>query len=264
MTPQENYGPTSYGEELADIYDNWIVRLQQDTEPTVRFLADLAERVAKDTGERRVLELGIGTGRVALPLAARGADVTGIDASEEMLGRLRDKPGSDTVSLVHGDFTEPDVRGPFGLVYVVFNTLYSLAAQEDQIRCLDRAAALLPEGGAFVFQGFVPDIARFEAARQSGQQMEVARTGDTSLNLGIDRHDPVHQHMYPHYSLKDAGAGREHTVRFRYVWPSELDLMARLAGLTLEHRYADWDQGPFTAGSQAHVSVYRKTGAVRP
>ncbi|WP_030861541.1 class I SAM-dependent DNA methyltransferase [Streptomyces sp. NRRL S-37] len=264
MTTQENYGPTSYGEELADIYDNWIVRLQEDAEPTVRFLADLAERVAKDTGEGRVLELGVGTGRVALPLAARGVDVTGIDASEEMLAQLRGKSGSDAVSLVHGDFVTPDVRGPFGLVYVVFNTLYSLATQEDQIRCLAGAAALLPDGGAFVFQGFVPDTARFEAARHSGQQMEVARTGATSLNLGIARHDPVRQHMYPHYSLKDSDTEREHTVRFRYVWPSELDLMARLAGLTLEHRYADWAGGAFTAESQAHVSVYRKTGPVRP
>src|SRR5215213_10283503 len=104
MTIQENYGPASYGEELADIYDDWIVRLQQDTEPTVRFLADLADRAAKDTGERRVLELGVGTGRVALPLGARGVEITGIDASDDMLDRLRTKPGSDQVSLVHGDF----------------------------------------------------------------------------------------------------------------------------------------------------------------
>ncbi|MFF4470834.1 class I SAM-dependent DNA methyltransferase [Streptomyces sp. NPDC001599] len=265
MTTEQQYGPTSYGEELADIYDDWIVRLQDDTEPTVRFLAGLAARVAKDTGESRVLELGVGTGRVALPLAAAaGVEVTGVDASAEMLERLRGKPGSDKVSLVHGDFVRPDVRGPFGLVYIVFNTLYSLATQEDQIRCLAGAADLLPEGGAFVFQGFVPDAARFEGARRSGQRMEVARDGGTRLDLGIVHHDPVHQHMHPRYRLADPAAEREHTVRFRYVWPSELDLMARLAGLTLERRYADWDGGAFTGESQAHVAVYRKTGPVRP
>jgi SAM-dependent methyltransferase len=264
MATQENYGPTSYVDELADIYDHWIVRLQDDTEDTIRFLAALADRAARDTGVKRVLELGVGTGRVALPLSERGVDVTGIDASPDMLDVLRGKPGSDRVTLVTGDFAELDVEGPFALAYIVFNTLYSLASQEDQVRCLANAARLLPEHGRFVVQGFVPDTARFEAARRSGGLMEVARSEDHSLNLGVDRHDPVTQRMWPHYRLDHGDGSRDHTVQFRYVWPSELDLMARLAGLTLEHRYGGWDESPFTGESQAHVSVYRRTGAARP
>ncbi|MFB6891026.1 class I SAM-dependent DNA methyltransferase [Kitasatospora sp. NPDC056327] len=280
MTTQESYGPTSYGSELADIYDHWITRLQQDTDATVRFLAEHTDRAAKDTGARTALELGVGTGRVALPLAGLGVEVTGVDASEEMLGLLRAKPGADAVTLVTGDFTDPPARGPYTLAYIVFNTLYSLPTQDDQVRCLANTARLLADGGLFVFQGFVPDTARFEAGHHSGHRMEVARTAGASLSLGIARHDPVAQHMYPRYSLTDApadtpgsagatggrdgtgtGAGtREHTVRFRYVWPAELDLMARLAGLTLERRFADWEGTPFAADSQAHVSVYRKSG----
>ncbi|MFJ2933203.1 class I SAM-dependent DNA methyltransferase [Streptomyces sp. NPDC087219] len=264
MATQENYGPTSYGDELADIYDNWIVRLQDDTDDTVRVLGELADSAARASGAKRILELGVGTGRVALPLSERGLEITGIDASPDMLDRLREKPGSHRVTLVQGDFADHTAEGPFALVYIVFNTLYSLSSQEEQLNCLSNAARLLPDDGLFVVQGFVPDTARFEMARQSQQLMEVARSEESSLNLGVARHDPVTQRMWPHYSLRDSANSRDHIVQFRYVWPSELDLMARLAGLTLEQRYGGWDRSPFTGESQQHVSVYRKTGAARP
>ncbi|MBX6768976.1 MAG: class I SAM-dependent methyltransferase [Actinomadura rubrobrunea] len=238
---------------LADVYDQWVVGVRNDTEQVVSFLAKLAE----ETGRAPLLELGIGTGRVALPLAERGYEVWGIEASDAMIERLRAKPGSDAITVVRGDFADVAPEGPFGVVFVVFNTFFGLADQDEQVRCFQNAAARLRDGGAFVVQAFVPDVARFE----SGMTMEVAKDGDTSMHLGMSRHDRVAQLVWPRYEMRSNGSSTDYEVRFRYAWPSELDLMARLAGLTLESRFGDWNREPFTASSMGHVSVYRKAAS---
>ncbi|MBM0232581.1 methyltransferase domain-containing protein [Micromonospora sp. STR1_7] len=258
MTEHSEFGPESYGERLAEIYDDWVVQLQDDTEQTVTFLADLSKQTASETGAGDLLELGVGTGRVALPLAAKGLSVTGVDASVQMLDLLAAKPGGQQIQRVLGDFTDVRVDRQFGVVYIVFNTLLSLPTQEDQVRCLRNAAEHLVRGGALVVQAFVPDVARFEAGRSSGQAMEVARKESTSLLLSVSNHDPVTQRMWPRYGLKGDSGVQEYPLQFRYVWPSELDLMARLAGLKPESRWGGWEGQEFTAESPWHVSVYRR------
>lgn len=258
MSDHDEFGPESYGERLAGIYDDWVVQLQDDTEQAVTFLADLAKRTAAETGSAELLELGVGTGRVALPLTARGLSVTGVDASARMLELLAAKPGGTRVKPVLGDFTELDLAGEFGVAYIIFNTLLSLPTQDAQVRCLGNAAARLTDGGALVVQAFVPDVARFEAGRRSGQAMEVARQEDRALLLSVTDHDPVTQRMWPRYGLKGTDGVQEYPVQFRYVWPSELDLMARLAGLVPEGRWGGWEGQPFTGESPWHVSVYRR------
>jgi len=250
--------PQTYGEKLAGIYDDWIVQLQDDAEEAVAFLAKLAGDTAP---QPLLLELGVGTGRIALPLSASGLAVTGVDASEQMLDRLRAKPGSDKISLVVGDFSALGDIGSFDVVFAVFNTFLSLTSQDAQVACFASAAEQLAPGGAFVLQMFVPDVARFEMAQQSGQRMEVARAGEESLTLGMAKHDPVTQRLWPQYGMQSDNGTTDYSVQFRYVWPSELDLMARLAGLTLERRMAAWDGETFTGTSPSHVSIYRKPAA---
>jgi SAM-dependent methyltransferase len=239
-----DYDAATYGERMAEVYDEWFA-VPPDTEDTVEFLSDLA-------GPGPVLELGIGTGRVALPLAQRGHEVHGVDASEAMVEKLRAKSGDMPVAI--GDFAELDIEGEFSLVYVVFNTFFALLSQEDQVRCFSNVARRLGEGGVFVIEAFVPDMTRWDR----DQRMEAHHVEDDSVILGVSRHDAVEQRVASNHLVVSEAGVKMYPVRLRYAWPSELDLMARLAGLRLRERWGGWRREPFTASSVKHVSVYER------
>jgi SAM-dependent methyltransferase len=208
---------------------------------TVDVLADLA-------GDGRALEFAIGTGRIAHPLAERGVPVHGIDISRAMVARIR----NENIGVTIGDIATTRVEGTFSLVYLVFNTINNLTSQEAQVACFENAAAHLETGGCFVVEVGVPDLQRLPP----GQTVVPFDVGPD--HLGFDEYELVGQGMVSHhFSLVD-GAWERASVPFRYVWPSELDLMARLAGLTLRDRWSDWDRSPFTAESRKHVSVWQK------
>lgn len=236
--------PASYGDTWASIYDE--VHAHLDPTAAVDVLAELA-------GSGAALELGVGTGRVAIPLAARGVAVHGIDASQAMLDRLRAKPGGERVTAALGDFTDVAVAGDFALVYIVFSTLYGLLTQAAQVACVHNAAARLAPGGVFVVEGFVPDPARFDA----NQRVQVNRLEPTRVDLLFSRHDPVQQRVASQQVVVGPQGMQLFPVEVRYVWPSELDLMAQLAGLRLRERWGDWRRGPYT-GRGAHISIYER------
>ena len=237
--------PAFYGDTWAPIYDEVFAHL--DPTAAVEALAQLA-------GTGRALELGIGTGRVAIPLAARGVAVHGIEASQAMVDRTRAKPGGATIPVTLGDFAQVAVEGEYALIYVVFSTLYGLPTQSAQLACLRNAAARLAPGGLFVFEGFVPDPTRFDG----NQRVQVNRVDPTRLDLLFARHDPVHQRVTSQHVIAGPEGMRLFPVEVRYVWPSELDLMGQLAGLRLRERWGDWRRGPYT-GSGGHVSIYERT-----
>ena len=240
----DEYGPETYGDRIADVYDHFHT-LPEDTEAAVGVLAELA-------GDGPVLELAIGTGRLALPLAARGLEVHGIDASEGMVAKLREKPGGDAIPVTIGDFADVAVDGTFSLVFVGFNTFFALLTQEDQVRCFANAAARLADGGVFALEGFFPDLGRFDR----NQRPNVTTVEVDEVLLDTARHDPVAQRIdSAHVVIRD-GSVRLYPIRLRYAFPSELDLMARLAGLELKERWGSWKREPFTAESGRHVSVY--------
>jgi Methyltransferase domain len=191
---------------------------------------------------------------VALPLAARGVKVEGIDASEAMVAKLREKPGGLDIPVVFGDFADVAVDGTYQLVYVPFTSFFALPSQAEQIRCLHNVAAHLDQGGAFVLDAFVPDVTRFH----NQQAVTAQRVGPDAVLLDVSRHDPVAQRVdSSHVLLTDSGV-RLYPVCVRYAWPSELDVMALVAGLRLIDRFGDYDGRPFDATSTRHVSVYRK------
>jgi SAM-dependent methyltransferase len=244
------YDETTYGERIADVYDELYETLF-DTEGAVEFLASLAEG-------GRALELGIGTGRIALPLKKRGVEVHGIDSSEAMVDKLRAKPGGDEIPVTMGDFAEVKAEGEFALVYIPFNTLFALTTREDQVRCFRNAATRLTSRGTFVVEAFVPDLYRFK----DHQRVAVERLGDDAVQLETSQHDPVNQRVHSyHVFLSDGEPVRLYPVQIRYAWPSELDLMAELAGLRLRERWGSWRREAFTSDSRLHVSVYEKLGA---
>jgi SAM-dependent methyltransferase len=239
-----DYDAATYGDRIAEVYDEWF-GVPSDTEDTVSFLADLA-------GPGPALELGIGTGRVALPLVQRGHEVYGIDASEAMVEKLRAKTGDIPVTI--GDFAELDIEGEYYLVYVVFNTFFTLLSQEDQVQCFSNVAGRLREGGVFVIEAFVPDMTRWDR----GQRIEAHHVENDSVILGVSMHDPVEQRVASNHLVVSGSGVKLYPVRLRYAWPSELDLMARLAGLRLRERWGGWQREPFTGSSIKHVSVYER------
>jgi cyclopropane fatty-acyl-phospholipid synthase-like methyltransferase len=212
----------------------------------VEFLAGLA-------GDGRVLELAIGTGRVGLPLAARGIAVEGIEASEAMVERLRAKPGGERIPVAIGDMADVAVTGPFRLVYLVYNTLFNLISAERQADCFRNMAHVLDSEGAFVIECFVPDPARFDR----GQRVGALAVTEDSATIEVVRHDAAAQRFNTQRITFTSEGIRMLPVALRYSWPSELDLMARLAGLRLSERYAGWDRRPFGSDSASHISVYR-------
>jgi len=243
----DEYGPGSYGDQVADIYDEWHGKLP-DTQACVERLAELA-------GPGPALELAIGTGRVALPLAAAGVEVHGIDASERMVERLRAKPGGRDIPVTIGDFAEVAVEGSYRLVYLVFNTLFMLLSQDAQVACFANVAARLAPRGVFVVEAFVPDLGRFTR----GQAVSVGQFGTEDIRLDLAVHDPVAQRIDSQIVLVRPEGMRLQPTFLRYAWPAELDLMARLAGLRLRDRWAGWLREPFTASAEKHVSVYERS-----
>jgi hypothetical protein len=233
----------SFGEDVAARYDD---APRGDEAVAVAFLERLA-------AGGPALELAIGTGRIALPLAARGVPVHGVDLSPAMLDRLRRKPGGDRLPVTLGDFAAVPVPGRFRLVYVVFNTLFNLLTQDEQVRCFQNVAAHLTDDGAFVVEAFVP---AYLTRLRDDQYVDAEAIAVDEVRLDVGRHDPVTQRLYEsHVSLSPSGV-RLNPIVTRYAWPSELDLMARLAGLRLRERWGGWEREPFTAASRAHVSVY--------
>lgn len=240
----EGYEVSTYGDRIADIYDDWYgTRLDPDA--AVALLARLA-----DGG--RALELGIGTGRVAIPLSRAGVPVTGIDASEAMVSRMRDKPGGQAIDVAFGDFVDVAVEGKFSLIYVPFTTFFALGSRDRQLRCLHNVASHLEPVGHFVLDAFVPDFSRYDH-----DQWTATLPGGVDYAL-IDsmRHDPLTQTIEGHHILIQETGIRLFPLHLRYCWPSELDSMAEAAGLHLVERYGDYDQQEFDAMSTRHVSVY--------
>jgi len=237
--------PAFYGDRWAPVYDDH--HAQMDPGPAVDFLSALA-------GDARVLELAIGTGRVALPLAARGITVEGVDASAAMVEQLRAKPGGESIPVTIGDMAEVPVSGQFRLVYLVFNTLFGLLSQARQAECFGNVAHVLEPGGMFVVECFVPDLGRFDR----DQRVQARAVTEGSAILELSRHDAAEQRITTQIVTLDGQGVHLRPVALRYSWPSELDLMAERAGMRLRERHSDWDRRPFTNSSSSHVSVYQR------
>lgn len=261
----QGYGPASYGDAIADHYDDQYDDPRHDavlpTGDVAAAVACLALQAGAGGGGP-VLELGVGTGRIAIPLAATGLEVHGVDASVAMLARLTAKlarlaakPGGAAVVGIEADFTTLADGPPLGLVYVVFNTFFALADQDTQVACLASVARRLRPGGRFVIEAFVPDPSRFDR----GQRVAVTSVEVDQVRLDVSLHDAAAQLVEGHHVIITETGTRLVPFVLRYVWPSELDLMARLAGLTRVERWSTWDGAPFDAASGAHVSVYQRS-----
>jgi SAM-dependent methyltransferase len=240
-----------FGEDVAARYDDDADELFQPAaiEPVVELLAELA-------GGGAALELGIGTGRIALPLARRGVPVHGIDLSQAMVARLRAKPAADRIGVTIGDFATAKVDGEFNVAYLVFNTIGNLTTQEEQVACFCNVASHLTPGGCFVIEVGVPGLRHLPF----GETFRVFDRSDE--HVGIDEYDVTTQRLVSHhYNRRDDGAFELHSLPLRYVWPAELDLMAQLAGLRLRARWSGWRREPFTHLSTKHVSVWEKPAA---
>jgi SAM-dependent methyltransferase len=236
-----------FDERIAEGYDAASEEMFEPAvvDATVSFLADLA-------GEGGALELGIGTGRIALPLSQRGVRVHGIDLSPAMVERLKAKPGADHIGVTIGDFATTKVDGTFRLAYLVYNTIMNLTTQDEQVACFRNVAAHLEPGGRFVIEVLVPALQRLPPG-------ETVRAFTVSpARLGFDEYDIAAQGLVSHHYWVVDGRLDVFSMPFRYVWPSELDLMARLAGMVLRERWSGWDREPFTAESTTHVSVWEK------
>jgi SAM-dependent methyltransferase len=240
--PEDHFGEhvaEHYDEDSDEMFDPAVV------DPVVDFLADLA-------GGGAALELGIGTGRIAIPLAQRGVRVHGIDLSEAMVARLKAKPGSEDIDVTIGDFATTTVDGTFSVAYLVFNTIMNLTTQDEQVACFQNVAAHLEPRGCFVIEVGVPELQRLPR----GETFLVFDVSET--HVGIDEYDVANQGLVSHH-LQQRGDGtfERSSGPFRYVWPAELDLMARIAGLRLRERWSGWKREPFTSDSTKHVSVWQ-------
>jgi SAM-dependent methyltransferase len=245
--------PTNYFDEpVAAGYDEDTAICEPAVvDPIVDFLAGLA-------GDGGALELGIGTGRIALPLSRRGVRVHGIDLSPAMVTRLQAKPGADRIGVTIGDFATTEVAGRFRLAYLVYNTIENLRTQDEQVACFANVAAHLVPGGFFVIELEIPPLRRLPPG-------ETVRAFALSpAHLGFDEFEVDTQHAVSHHYWMEEGQLRRFSFPYRYVWPSELDLMARLAGMTLRERWSGWQREPFTSESAMHVSVWEKTAAEAP
>jgi SAM-dependent methyltransferase len=243
--PTDHFGErvaARYDELSADMFDPAAV------DPVVDFLAGLA-------GQGAALELGIGTGRIALPLARRGIRVHGIDLSDAMVARLRAKPGAEQVAVTIGDFATTRVGGRFSVAYLVFNTIGNLTTQDEQVACFQNVADHLDPGGCFVIEVGVPQLRRLPP----GETVRAFTL--TPTHLGFDEYDIATQGLISHHYRVEDGTLAASSLPLRYVWPAELDLMARLAGMTLRQRWSGWDRQPFTSDSTKHVSVWEKAAS---
>jgi SAM-dependent methyltransferase len=236
------YSDETYGERVAGVYDDWFPSHDPDA---IEFLATLARN-------KKALELGIGTGRIALPLSAKNVEVQGIDAADAMVARLEEKPGSEKIVVTKGNFADVPVDGQFDLIYVVFNTFFALPSQAAQVNCFRNVAAHLTKSGCFVIEAFVPDVTRFV----HGQANWATTVTADRVELDAGQHDAATQRVKSQRIVITDGNVQLYPVQIRYAWPSELDLMAQLAGLQLRERWSGWRREPFTSESQKHISVY--------
>ena len=228
-----------YDAASTDMFEPAVV------DPAVSFLADLA-------GDGAALELGVGTGRIALPLSQRGVPVHGIDVSPAMVERLRAKPGADAIDVTIGDFATTRVGRTFRLAYLVYNTITNLTTQDEQVECFRNVAAQLEPGGCFVIEVHIPELQRLPPG-------DTVRAFHVSpQRLGFDEYDIAAQILYSHHYWIVDGKLENFSAPYRYLWPAELDLMARLAGMTLRERWSDWNRAPFTSDSTKHISVWEK------
>ena len=245
--PPDGASEGFFGEDAASVYDERSTAMFDAAvvQPVVDVLASFA-------GEGDALEFAIGTGRIALPLAERGVRVAGIDSSEAMVARLRSKPGGGRIDVAIGDFAATRVKGEFSVVYLVFNTIFNLVTQEAQVACFENAATHLQSGGRFVIETGVPDL----------QLLPLGRTiipfRAEPDGVSFDVYDVATQRFSSQHFVFAEGGVTSYPVEFRYAWPAELDLMARIAGLGLQDRWAGWQREPFTSLSRSHVSVYAK------
>jgi len=228
--------------EIAGMFNPAVVQ------PVVAFLVELA-------GSGRALELGVGTGRIALPLAQRGVPVYGIELSQAMLARLRAKPGGEDISVTIGDFATATVDGTFSVAYLVFNTILNLTTQAEQVACFRNVAVHLEPGGCFVIEVGVPELQRLPP----GETIRAFHVSET--RWGLDEYDVARQGLTSHHFELVDGRVERSSIPFRYAWPSELDLMAQLAGMRLRERWSGWKREPFTSDSRKHVSVWEKPAA---
>jgi len=228
-----------YDESAAEMFDSAIV------DPVVDFLVEIA-------GNGRALELGIGTGRIALPLAQRGVPVHGIELSKAMAATLRAKPGGEDIGVTIGDFSRASVDGTFSVAYLVFNTIMNLTTQAAQVACFRNVAAHLDAGGCFVIEVGVPELQRLPP----GETIRAFHVSET--RWGLDEYDVARQGLTSHHFEIVDGRLERFSVPFRYAWPAELDLMAELAGMRLRERWSGWRREPFTSDSRKHVSVWEK------
>jgi SAM-dependent methyltransferase len=231
-----------YDDSSAEMFDPAVV------DPVVDLLVELA-------GSGRALELGIGTGRIALPLAQRGVPVHGIELSNAMAARLRAKPGGEDIGVTIGDFANTSVEGTFSLAYLVFNTIMNLTAQAEQVACFRNVAAHLEPGGCFVIEVGVPGLQRLPP----GETIRAFHVGET--RWGLDEFDVANQGLTSHHFTIVDGKLERVSIPFRYAWPAELDLMAELAGMRLRERWSGWQREPFMSDSRKHVSVWEKPAA---
>jgi SAM-dependent methyltransferase len=235
--------PGLFGRQWAAGYDV----ATPDPLPAAEFLAAVA-------ADGRALELAIGSGRVALPLAAHGLSVEGIEASPEMVALMRAKPGGTEIPVVIGDMADVAVPGPYTLVYLVFNTLFNLVQAQRQADCFRNVARVLAPGGAFVIEAFVPDDADFD----NDERVDVRSVTEDSVTLRLHSYDRAAQTFIRQTVTLTNGSVQLAPFAMRYLWPEQIDDLAARAGLQLAERYADWDRSRFDAGSKSHVSVYRK------
>jgi SAM-dependent methyltransferase len=245
VTAPGEYGPSTYGDRWADVYDDWFAG--EDPGPAVERLVELA-------GGAAVLELAVGTGRIAIPLAAKGVPVTGVDASEAMLRRLREKAGGDRVPVVVADMAELPITGEFSVVVVAFNSFFNLTTADSQRRCLESVARRLSAGGTFALEAFVPDL----RAHDLDQAVEARTVEPDRVVLRATRHDPRRQLIHSTLVEITEQGIRLLPLQARYAWPDELDAMAAAAGLRLVERFASWTGDPFSDDSPSHVSLYRR------
>jgi SAM-dependent methyltransferase len=236
------YDSRTYGDRLAGVYDRYHPTYNPAVVATLKSFA----------GNGSALELGIGTGRVALPLLEAGVRVSGIDASEAMVAKMRAKPRGESIPVAIGDFADVGVEGRFDLIYVLFNTFFALLTQADQVRCFKNIAQHLTARGVFVMEAFVPDLSRF----RGGQDVRTVAQNDDEIRFDVSQLDAVSQLVSGHHVVLSERGTRLYPVKVRFAWPAELDLMAQVAGLSLNHRWEDWERRPFTGASTSHVSVY--------
>jgi SAM-dependent methyltransferase len=244
------YTDATYGDRIAEIYDErYVAVFADDTADAASFLASIAH-------DGPALELGVGTGRVAIPLSERGVEVHGIDASEAMIGKLRAKAGGERIAVTLGSFADFSLEARFPLVYVVFNTFFGLLTQDEQVSCFEAVARHLTPDGVFVMQAFVPDVTRFDV---HNQRVSADSVETDEISLEVSEHDPFGQRTSTAHVIIRDGSVRIYPVRIRYAYVSELDLMARIAGLRLRERWAGWKREPYPSSRWMHISVWERS-----